>query len=105
MVSYNVLALGAVADLGAQNCQYTTKVDARQNIQLTTSPAIEPNACYRFGVLFPLLVCRSFWSCGWADTLFAKLGFERWLVQLGNVCGCEALAYSFYNSFSFVSSL
>jgi hypothetical protein len=24
----NVLALGAVADYGAQNCQYTTKVDA-----------------------------------------------------------------------------
>jgi len=42
----NGLALGAVADYGAQNCQYTTKVDARQNVQLTTSPAIEPNACY-----------------------------------------------------------
>jgi hypothetical protein len=40
------LALGAVADFGAQNCQYTTKVDARWNVQLTTSPAIEPNACY-----------------------------------------------------------
>ncbi len=25
----NVLALGAVAEFGAQNCQYTTKVDAR----------------------------------------------------------------------------
>jgi len=25
----NVLALGAVADFGAQNCQYTTKVDAK----------------------------------------------------------------------------
>jgi hypothetical protein len=25
----NVLALGAVADFGAQNCQYTTKVYAR----------------------------------------------------------------------------
>jgi len=25
----NVLALGAVADFGAQNCQYTTKFDAR----------------------------------------------------------------------------
>jgi hypothetical protein len=25
----NGLALGAVADFGAQNCQYTTKVDAR----------------------------------------------------------------------------
>ena len=47
MVSANVLALGAVADFGAQNCQYTTKVDARQNVQLTTSPAIEPNACYQ----------------------------------------------------------
>ena len=26
---HNGLALGAVADFGAQNCQYTTKVDAR----------------------------------------------------------------------------
>jgi len=43
---HNGLALGAVADFGAQNCQYTTKVDARWNVQLTTSPAIEPNACY-----------------------------------------------------------
>jgi len=42
----NVLALGAVADFGALNCQYTTKVDARLSVQLTTSPAIEPNACY-----------------------------------------------------------
>ncbi len=28
-IGANVLALGAVADFGAQNCQYTTKVDAR----------------------------------------------------------------------------
>ena len=28
-VADNGLALGAVADFGAQNCQYTTKVDAR----------------------------------------------------------------------------
>jgi hypothetical protein len=28
-VTANVLALGAVADFGAQNCQKTTKVDAR----------------------------------------------------------------------------
>jgi len=41
----NGLALGAVADFGALNCQYTTKVDARQNFQLTKSPAIVPNAC------------------------------------------------------------
>jgi hypothetical protein len=45
-LAYNVLALGAVADFGAQNFQYTTKVDARWNVQLTSSPAIEPNACY-----------------------------------------------------------
>jgi len=36
----------------AQNCQYTTKVDARQNVQLTTEPAIEPNACYRLAFYF-----------------------------------------------------
>jgi hypothetical protein len=29
IMHHNVLALGAVADFGAQNCQYTTKVDAR----------------------------------------------------------------------------
>jgi len=29
MLAANVLALGAVADFGAQNCQYTTKVDGR----------------------------------------------------------------------------
>jgi len=28
-MSANVLALGAVADFGALNCQYTTKVEAR----------------------------------------------------------------------------
>jgi hypothetical protein len=28
-VAANVLALGAVAGFGAENCQYTTKVDAR----------------------------------------------------------------------------
>jgi len=46
-ITANGLALGAVADFGAQNCQYTTKVDARWNDQLTTSPAIEPNACWQ----------------------------------------------------------
>ena len=45
-ISANGLELGAVADFEAQNCQYTTKVDARQNVQLTTSPAIEPNASW-----------------------------------------------------------
>lgn len=34
-----------MAVYGAQNCQYTTKVDARHDVQLTTEPAIEPNAC------------------------------------------------------------
>src|SRR5690554_6221433 len=52
---HNVLALGAVADFGAQNCQYTTKVDARQNVQLTTEPAIEPNACCKLAFCPPSL--------------------------------------------------
>ena len=42
----NGLVLDAVADLGVQNRQYTTKVDARQNVELTNKNAIEPNACY-----------------------------------------------------------
>lgn len=46
---------------------------------------------------FRSLVCRSFWSSAWTDTLFDKLWFELGLVRLGNVCGCEGLAFlSFY---------
>lgn len=45
-IAGNVFALGAVADFGAVNCQATTKVDARHDAELTTKPAIEPNACY-----------------------------------------------------------
>ncbi|MFZ1515923.1 MAG: hypothetical protein WAT21_11020, partial [Saprospiraceae bacterium] len=55
-IGINVLALGAVAEFGAQNCQYTTKVDARQNVQLITLPAIEPNACWQL-VFFSVLQC------------------------------------------------
>lgn len=43
----NVLRLCEEADFGAQNCQYTTKVDARHYLQLTTSPTIDLNACYQ----------------------------------------------------------
>jgi len=42
----NVLALGEEADFEAQNCQPSTKVDTRQNVQLTNEPAFLPNACY-----------------------------------------------------------
>jgi len=45
-IAPNVVALGAVADFVAQNCQATSKADARHNVQLTTKPAIEPNVCY-----------------------------------------------------------
>jgi hypothetical protein len=41
----NVLALGEEADFEALNCQPSTKVDTRQDVQLTTEPAFLPNAC------------------------------------------------------------
>ena len=44
-VTYNVFALGAVADFGAKTCIVTIKADAMHNVELTTKPAIEPNAC------------------------------------------------------------
>jgi hypothetical protein len=89
---YNGLQLGEVAEIEAQMFSFAQMFNRRTAVEFCTEPAILPNRCYRFGVLFRPLVCRSFWSCGWTDTLFAKLGFERWLVRLGNVCGCEGLA-------------
>ena len=65
----NGLALGAVADFGAQNCQYTTIVDAWQNIQLTTSSAIEPNACYGLGFFSPSYVRLSFYNYHFVKTV------------------------------------
>jgi hypothetical protein len=44
-ITANVLRLCEEADFGAQNCQHTTKFDARQNVQLTTEPAFLQNRC------------------------------------------------------------
>jgi len=41
----NVPALGEEVDFEALNCQPSTKVDTRRNVQLTTEPAFLPNAC------------------------------------------------------------
>lgn len=59
-VTYNVLRLCEEADFGAQNCQHTTKVDARQNVQLTTEPAFLQNRCYSQWFLSSVLAnhCR-----------------------------------------------
>ena len=51
-MTHNVLQIGEEADFEALNCQPSTKVVTRQNVQLTTTPAIEPNACYAFALLF-----------------------------------------------------
>src|SRR5690554_4255903 len=71
------------ADFGAQNCQHTTKVDARYNVQLTTEPAFLQNRCYRFGVLsFGIVFCVG------KDILFDKFWLVRLaFVRLGNVYG------------------
>jgi hypothetical protein len=42
-LSANIYRLCEEADFGAQNYQHTTKVDARQNVQLTTEPAFLQN--------------------------------------------------------------
>ncbi len=44
-IASNGLALGEEADFEALNCQPSTKVDTRQNVQLITEPAFLPNAC------------------------------------------------------------
>jgi hypothetical protein len=41
----NVLALGEEADFKALNCLPSTKVDTRQNVQLTIQHRFLPNAC------------------------------------------------------------
>jgi hypothetical protein len=49
--------------------------------------------CSFISVIFSCnLLLRLGLSCVGTDTLFDKLWLQRWLVGLGNVCGCEALA-------------
>src|SRR5690606_103018 len=55
------------------------------------TPLLPHTRCYRLVLLFlSPFVCR---SCGWTDTLFVKFWFVFWLERLGNVCGCEGLAF------------
>ena len=49
------MALGEEADLEALNCQPSTKVDTRQNVQLTPEPAFLPNAVLGFDGLETLV--------------------------------------------------
>ena len=58
-IGYNVLALGAVADLKVQNCQPALMPNKSTALDLTTSPAIEPNACYQLAIF---CFCFSYYS-------------------------------------------
>jgi hypothetical protein len=55
----NGLALGEEADFEALNCLPALNLIRSTKLHLSTEPAFLPNACYRFGVLFRPLVCRS----------------------------------------------
>jgi len=45
LLAHNVLALGAVADFGTQNCQPSTTFDRSTALDLTTSAPIAANGC------------------------------------------------------------
>lgn len=62
-IATNGLALGAVADFGVQNFHLTTNVDSRYNVQLTTSPAIEPNDCWW---LCLIVLCNKLFQTLWS---------------------------------------
>jgi hypothetical protein len=69
------------ADFGAQNCQHSTKVDARYNVQLTTEPAFLQNRCYKLAFYLSLLFCPYF-AVSWCVGLVALLDFFlRWFVR------------------------
>ena len=80
VLTYNGLRLCEEADFGALNCQHTTKVDARQNVQLTTEPAFLQNRCYQQC----FLVCRFLWPfycCLGALAWWLFWIFLRWVVR------------------------
>lgn len=56
----NGLRLCEEADFVALKCQYTTKFDAIQNVQLTTEPAFLQNRCYKLAFFLSVLAnhCR-----------------------------------------------
>lgn len=89
---HNGLRVCAVADKKHLPVRLAQSFLEAQTFDLPLHPLLPHTRCYHFGVLFRPFVCRTFWSCGWTDTLFAKLGFERWLERLGNVWGCEGMA-------------
>jgi hypothetical protein len=92
------MAVWLVADFEALSCQVTTTFDTSCAARIPTAPAINYTACYRlvfivlyhFSINLLLRFCLPYMG---TDTLFDKLWLLRWLVWLGNVCGCEGLAY------------
>jgi hypothetical protein len=50
-MAYNGFGLCEEADYGTQNCQYSTKAYAIEDVQLTMKPAFLQNPCYANGLL------------------------------------------------------
>jgi len=46
-ITANVLALGAVAGFGAQNCQPALNLTSSTKLQVCTSPRLTQNPCYK----------------------------------------------------------
>jgi hypothetical protein len=52
LITHNGWQLGEVADLGAQMFNLVQMFIRNPNVQFSTEPAILPNCCYAFVVLF-----------------------------------------------------
>jgi hypothetical protein len=83
------------ADFGAQNCQHSTKVDARHNVHLTTEPAFLQNRCYKLPFSLSWLF-RSLFVVSLCVGLVALLHFFVWLCALEKMQMCHQMRWQLF---------
>jgi len=84
------LQLGEVAEIEAQMFSFAQKFNRRTAVQFSTEPAILPNCCYAFALLFLSSVLLSFLVCfvvRWKSKLFCNFWNVFWLEQ-NCKCAC-----------------
>ena len=103
LMGANGYVYGVVWRFEARTCRSATKIIRCNTFNISTNRQMHYTRCYQLAFIHFKSISYKFCSAsyGGTDTLFAKFWSVRWLVRLGNVCGCEALALvSFYSGLS-----
>ena len=98
-IAYNVFWLGEVADFQHKCLIEKLNLNFALNCYRSTSPAILPNQCQHFALLFCRVCSLSFRVCLGALAWWLFWIFQRWSVRLQKIQMCHQMRWLLFVKF------